>query len=449
MYGDEPSMKTRHSVAPALIAVFVLAVLVRFAFAATVSTWHLDTDHLRGDSIDFHTLAANLDAGRGYALVWKGAGPHHGQLQPTAFRAPVWPGVLAGVYKLAGSRSPTDGRLAVILIDALTCALLVLLGTRLASRRVGVVAGLVAAVYLPLVANTTQLLSDPLFTLLMVLILLGADHYRRGPSLGRAALIGLVLGAAILTRANGALVAVPIVLWMAWASRRAGWPMALARGGLAAVVGLAVLVPWLVRNEARMHAFVPVATQSGSVLGGAYNSVMLDRSNPSWATWDYDAILTAALKSRSEVEWDRTMRKAGLDWMHDHPGSTAKLWVLHAQRYFDLFWEQSARPTVLQGNPSKSHVANLIAVPEWWLVAVLALLATLELARRRALEVWAPGLLLFAGLAVSGIFLADSTRYRSPGDTVVILLAAVWLCSRVGAGFRVGFRRPARAPRQG
>jgi len=440
MYGDGPSMKTRHAVAPAVLAVFLVAVLVRLAFVATVSTWHLDTDHLRGDSIDFHTLAANLDAGRGYALVWKGAGPHHDQLQPTAFRAPVWPGVLAGVYNLAGSRSPTNGRLAVVLIDALTCALLVVLGTRLAKPSVGLVAGLMAAVYLPLVANTTQLLSDPLFSLLMVLTLLAADHYRRRPSLLRAVVIGLVLGVAILTRANGALVAVPLVVWMAWASRRAGWPMALARAGLAAAVGVAVLVPWLVRNEARLHAFVPVATQSGSVLGGAYNSVMLDRADPSWATWDYDAILAAALKSKSEVEWDRTMRKAGLDWMKHHPGSTAKLWAMHAQRYFDLYWEQGARPTVLQGNPSKSHVADLIAVPEWWLVAILALLAAVELARRRSLEVWVPGLLLFAGLAASGIFLADSTRYRSPSDTVVILLAAVWLCAHV-RGIRARARR--------
>src|SRR5581483_6459112 len=421
------TMKTRSSVAPAALAVFFVAVIVRLAFLAAVPGWHLDTDHLTGDSIDFHTLAVNLDHGRGYALVWKGAGPLQGHLRPTAFRAPVWPGVVAGVYKLTGSSSPTTGRVAVVLIDAATCALVVVLGTRLANRRVGVLGGLACVVYLPMLANTTQLLSDPLFGLLLVVVLLAADHYRRRPSLARAAIVGGVLGVAILTRANGSLVAVPIVLWMAWTSRRAGWPVVLARAGVAAIVGIAMLVPWLARNEARMHAFVPVATQSGSVLGGAYNSKMLDRDNPSWGTWDYASVIGPYFSAPSEVAWDRTVRRAGLEWIGHHKGGTVKLWVMHAQRYFDLFWEQGARPKVLQGNPSPSRTVNLFAVPEWWAFAVLAVLGLFDLRRRHALGPWAPGLLLFAGLAFSGVFLADATRYRSPGDFVVILLAAVWV----------------------
>ncbi|MBV9253103.1 MAG: glycosyltransferase family 39 protein [Actinobacteria bacterium] len=429
-------MKIRSSVAPAALAVFLVAVAIRLAFLAAVPGWHLDTDHLTGDSIDFHTLAVNLDHGRGYALEWRGAGPLRGHLRPTAFRAPVWPAMVAGVYKVTGSSSPTTGRVAVVLIDAATCALVVVLGTRLATRRVGVAAGLLCVIYLPLLANTTQLLSDPLFGLLMVLVLLAADHYRRAPSLGRAAVVGLLLGVSILTRANGSLVAIPIVLWMAWTARRSGWPVVFARAGVAALVGVAVIVPWLVRNEVRMHAFVPVATQSGSVLGGAYNSKMTDRGNPSWGTWDYASVIGPYFSAPSEVAWDRTVRKAGLRWMGDHKGGTVKLWVMHAQRYFDLFWEQGARTTVLQGNPSPSRTVNLFAVPEWWLLAVLGVLGVVDLRRRHVLGPWVPGLLLFAGLAFSGVFLADATRYRAPGDFVVILLAAVWISERVRVGLR-------------
>ncbi|MCA1841594.1 MAG: glycosyltransferase family 39 protein, partial [Actinobacteria bacterium] len=215
------------------LLVWILAVGVRLVAISAVTGWAYRPESV-GDAPDYHRLAVNLVEGRGYALPWNGGGPNTGRLEPTAYRAPLWPAVLAVTYEMAGER-PWVGRLVNVGLDATTCAMLVFLGAGLAGPLTGVLAGAFAAFYPPLWVNVFQLHSEVLFTLLLVLILLAAHRFSRRRSLVDAVMVGGVAGVAALARPNGLVVVVPLAVWAACAvraqgrrrpahrSRRGGW----------------------------------------------------------------------------------------------------------------------------------------------------------------------------------------------------------------------------------
>jgi len=97
----------------------VLACAVRLMAIALVPGWGRDAS-APGDARDYHHPALNLSSGRRYGLAWEGGGALHGQLRPTAKRAPLWPVLLAGLYRGVGP-SPAAGRALLVGLDALVC----------------------------------------------------------------------------------------------------------------------------------------------------------------------------------------------------------------------------------------------------------------------------------------------------------------------------------------
>jgi hypothetical protein len=420
--------KPRHTARVAVV-VFLLAVAVRVAAIGAGTGLRLSTSQLWGDAPQYQQLASNLAEGRGYSLTWVGQGADQGKLRATAFRPPLLPAVLAAVYLVTGP-SPTAGRLALVLVDATTCALLVVLGTALASRAAGAVAGLLAAAYPPLWAHVVSLWSEPVFTLVIVVALILAVRQQRAPSARTAGLLGLALGLATLGRPNGFLLAVVLGGWAVWralpVSRRRALAVGLACAGGAALV----VVPWEVRNARALGAIVPVTTEGGPVLAGVYSSPVLDTSNPLWGWWDAKGMIDAVQRSSDEVAFDRRMRSRAVRWIVDHPGGDVELLGLRTVRYLDLYW--SPRDRVMTRFPSQWSGVNAAAVLSWWAVLALGAVGLRSVWRSRGLGPWAPLLLTWAVLAACGVLIAASTRFRLPSDPIVLLLAAVGVVSLVG-----------------
>src|SRR5206468_9363115 len=95
-----------------------------------------------------------------------------GARHPSAYRPPGYPYLLALVYRIRGD-SVGAGQVLSALLGTLAVMLLMLLAERLWDRRVAVAAGLIAAVYLPLIAvQARALLSESLFVPAMLAALL-------------------------------------------------------------------------------------------------------------------------------------------------------------------------------------------------------------------------------------------------------------------------------------
>ncbi|MBM3476689.1 MAG: hypothetical protein FJX75_25740, partial [Armatimonadetes bacterium] len=181
-----------------------------------------------------------------------------------AARTPGYPAFLAACRLLAGQG---DVRLAsalqaVATVGAAAAAFLV--AEALAGSLAGVAAGLLVAAYPPLWRDAPLILTEPLAVLLYPLVahlLVGAC---RGNRAGLWLLSGFVLGLATLVRPNTLFSPPVVAVCAAGLLWRGGHPpRALARPALVVVGFVVVMMPWWIRNQLALGAFVPGTTLSG------------------------------------------------------------------------------------------------------------------------------------------------------------------------------------------
>ena len=240
------------------VSLIALATRVTYALAAAPNILPIS------DAGGYRLLGQHLAEGRGYIRPYDLALAE--VVRPTAEFPPGFPALL-GVLHAVGLRSIQAQRLALAVLGALAIVGVVLLARRWLSERGALALGVVAAVHPALFAPESALLAESLFLWLVVLVLLAVVRFRESPTPERAALVGLLGGAATLVRSEGLVLAVVLVLpWLVTAP-----PRRVRLGAAAAVVVGAVLLPgaWAVRNLATFEEPVLVSNNLGSVLAGA------------------------------------------------------------------------------------------------------------------------------------------------------------------------------------
>ncbi len=380
---------------------------------------------------------------------------------PSAFRPPVFCGLLALVYDVVGTGAHTRweaGRLLNALLGAGVVALIWPLARRLAPgrRAVAWIAGLLAAVYPPFLMVGSTLLPEPLFMVSVlgaVLAALAARDAAEGGAgrraLGWAALTGLLVALIALTRANGLLIT-PALLWLVWlpGRRRSRRGLALPATVLAAtVIGL---LPWTVRNAVVFHQFIPTTTELGYSLEGAYNGPVQTLS-PLHGFWEFPLAQIETVDRIhphiNEAQLSNAFTTEALHYIRAHPVSVVRESYWNLRRLLDL-----AGYGIERGNDGAESYAPALLRPSFYAIWALGLLAlggavVLQRQRRRgppaatlpAAVWWCPLLLLLSTLAIIG-----ATRYRIPIDPFLLLPAAVLLDA---AGRAVRGRVSARTPR--
>lgn len=380
------------------------------------------------DARDYDAHARSIAIGDGFSERLTG--------KPTAFRPPGYPYLLGGAYRVFGVERNADGdrirvaRTLGAVLGTLGVALIGMLAVQLVGHKAGLVAMGLAAVYVPAILVSEAIMSEQLFVVLMLAALVTAIHQRR--SAGRyafALLAGVLAGLAVLTRANGLVLLVPLVLAV-WAAPRRSWRSAGPPAVLVAVA-LATVAPWTIRNAVELHAFVPVTTQLGWALAGTYNDdARDDEVNPgSWRSLrrvpEYKP-LVANFPTVPEIVMERRLSRAGREFIGRHPSYLATVAYWNTRRLLDVASWQWSR-----------HTASTISVgPGWanagvvsfWSFAALALVgATRRAARRVPRFVWTLPLTMY----LSVVFLAAETpRYRAPIDPFIVLLAAIAVTQR-------------------
>jgi len=217
-------------------------------------------------------IARALAEGRGYA------DPFHGQTGPTAWVTPLFPLILAGIFKVFGVYSRLSAW-AILSFDSLLNALMIPLiwetGKRCFDLRVARWSAWIWALYPAAMQYAVKwvwemTLTALLFQLAMVIALrvgnVGSEAESgdrgAGQAWGRWLGFGLVWGLLALSN-PGVLLFLPVCgIWMLARSGKA-WPRHLPKAFCAGLVFLTVLAPWSWRNERVFHAFVPLRTNFG------------------------------------------------------------------------------------------------------------------------------------------------------------------------------------------
>ena len=191
-------------------------------------------------------------------------------ISPTYIRLPGYPAFLAAIFVIFGMEHYRAVLVVQMFVDIGTCFVIADLARRLISLRAARVAFLLAALC-PFLANyAANALTETLevfFTVLALdLAIAGLDT--RGDLQMKAWVgCGLAIGVAILLRPDGGLLLVAVEAYLAvllvrsWMHKTSSVsaPHILRAGLILAVVALATLVPWTVRNLRVFHEFQPLA----------------------------------------------------------------------------------------------------------------------------------------------------------------------------------------------
>ncbi|MGB8645550.1 MAG: glycosyltransferase family 39 protein [Anaerolineae bacterium] len=235
---------------------------------------------LTGDELAYQQIAVNLAAGRGFVQNNNPFFP--GQLL-YAWQAPLYPLSLGLLYRVFGPHllvaklfGILTGVVAVWVVYDLARRIFPEPADRSALPKIPLLAALIVAIYPGLLTNSHLLLTETLFTLLLVVsfdfFVAGVQQRFSVPLLIAS---GVAWGLATLTRGITLYFVLPLALWLVLFSRRAGAPAIPGRlppfnfrAGLRSVLALAVamvivIAPWTWRNYTVFHQFVSLETKGG------------------------------------------------------------------------------------------------------------------------------------------------------------------------------------------
>jgi len=293
-----------------MIVIFVAAFVIRLLAVLALRDIHQGPTRAFGaDGIEFNELGHQVALGHGYELL-----PGH----PTSFRAPGFPFFLAGIYYLAGQNYPLTYAV-FCLLGAGACVLTYLVAWELAGPKLALLAAVLAATYFNGIYFATVFASESVYLVCFGLSLWLFLRYLKNGSIWELFLCALSLGWGILTRPF-ALLLLPIfgcvLLWNMWQNRR----FCIGQILIFAIIPLAVVAPWTVRNYHVFHQFVLVANNGGSGLYQGNNDRVLNEPYymGSWITTvdlPYRNLIDA---EPDEVSHDREELHLGAQWIKGH-----------------------------------------------------------------------------------------------------------------------------------
>jgi 4-amino-4-deoxy-L-arabinose transferase-like glycosyltransferase len=371
---------------------FAVALVVRLAYWAIALPDYVPI----ADADQYRRLGRSIASGNGFQLIYPQMAMH-----ATAFRPPLYPALLAPGFALFGDQSLWPARLLSVVLGSLVVVLIGVLTARLAGRIAGLVAAGVAAVYPPLLANDTVVLTEPLAFFLLLGAILLIDERRWLPG-------GVFLGLLLLTRPNVYLLIVVLVVWL-WRSigvRRAA--------GLVAVTAL-VVAPWLVRNHLHVHTWRPT-TSDGLTITAVYG-LPSQRANtftdPVFSPAYGDAV--HVFDRFDEARWNSDLTGEGLRGLRRNPRYLAVVARRNFQGYFEFDTALNRFPEDSDGRLWRFRQDTL---PIYWFVTAGGLVGlAVSLQRRRPLAV-----VLVLGTAqfvVLSLVLVAPPRLRGPFDVAM------------------------------
>lgn len=391
-----------------------------------------------GDGVYFTGQASALADGLGFIdpILYQAF-----DLRLQAAHHPPLYSVYLALASLVVGDSPQMLRLATSLASVAMIVVVGLVGRRVAGERAGLLAAVAAALYPNLWANDPLLLSEPLYALLIALVLLCAYRLWDDPRPREAVWLGLVLGLATLTRAEALLLfgilAVPLILLC----RQLDW---VARAVLVAVVfavGAFVMAPWIGHNLYRFNQPVTLSYGLAGVLTQAncdrtYEGEYLGYWHPDCSFLDETIGPSAQQCLREparcaeiygeqfgdESDAAKLGQELGLEYISDHKGRLPVVVAARVGRMWGVFrpGQQVQIDAVGEGRPL--WVSRLALITFYEMVAVGAI--GLWLLRRRKVPI-----LPLASMAVLVTVVAavaiPVTRYRTPLEVALAVLAGV------------------------
>jgi len=374
-----------------------------------------------GDQYSYWYYGNEIAAGRGYVGYVTN--------EPTAYYPIGYPALLAALFFVVdNAHLPGDlmfwAGLMHVVFSTATIALVFFIGRRVFNPTVGLIAAALLAVFPNAIFQVTTLQLETTFIFLSTaaLAIIVLHDWSRGlPSRNRLLAFGFVLSLSVLVRPFS--VWFVVGLFAAVMAVKAGWRRAFTVTLVPVLVVVGMSIPWMIRNQIRMHAFIVSSTNTGDTL-------CLDRNLTAYGGFrfaDHDGCVEPGLP---EVPRNAGNTRKAISFVIHHPAREA-LQIVRRARY--MFADDhdgiEATETLGSGRFLQSDVRNVLSeTADWYFfvvlgLAVVGLIPLVGAARRRP----EARLVLIAALSLLGVplLLWGNQRFHLPLYPYLVLLAAV------------------------
>ena len=361
-------------------------------------------------------IAASIATGHGFSS------PFRVETGPTAWMTPVYPYLLAAIFRIFGTYTLSAFLAAAgfnVICSTLTCVPLWFLAKRVgrAENTAAIATALWAvfpnAILLPYESLWDASLSAFLATVILWATLAVADSERLRDWFG----YGLLWGFSLMT--NAALVSLlPFVPgWAEYqAHRRHTW--SFRRPALAAAATILCCVPWTVRNYKEFHAFVPLRSVAGLALWLGNNdqaqSNSVARLHPISNQAEREKYIELG-----EIAYVREKQSLAIDYILSHPAAEVSLM---AERFTALWTGGSTNPV---RDLIHAKTARFYFVVLFNLLAAAGATAGIAVLWRERSPYAIPLTAYPLVFPLVYYFALAPPRYRHPIDPALLLLTAI------------------------
>lgn len=381
-------------------------------------------------------IAAAIAQGRGFSSPLRFV-----QTGPTAWFTPIYPYLLAGIFKLFGVYSYTSNiliRFVDNFFSACTCWPIYAIGAKVFNKRVGAAAAWIWVFFPMSLYFSTVWVWDTAFTAFVLALIVAATFNLRGSErlsswIGYGAL--WAFGAMVNPGVVSALP--PLALWALWPLRRrfaTAGRLALA----SSLIFAAGIMPWTIRNYVVFHEFIPFRSNFALELWLGNNPGVPD----SWSPWLHpndDPSEAAKYAGMTEIPYMQEKQQEAIRFIRTHPLDALNFTV---HRFANNWLGMDQSPSEVW---SRVSLQVKLVVLGNCLFPLLSLLGALFAYREQNEGALPLALVMFFFPLVFYITHA-STRYRHPMDPVMLILAVYALAYPASHLFRRFFTVEARIP---
>ena len=365
-------------------------------------------------------IAYSLAAGHGFSS------PYWQKTGPTAWLTPVYPALVAVIFKMFGIHT-SHSFFAIVFLNILfstaTCVPVFYIGKRVGELGVASGAAWLWAIFPNAIMIPYEWVWDTSLAALLLATILWATLELADARSARAWCgYGLLWGFALMTNPSlGSL----LPLLLGWAAYRA-WKkgqLHLSRPTLACAIAVLCCVPWTVRNYLAFHRFIPLRSNFAFELWLG-NNEQFDEQSQVVPAADPERAEIRKYVHMGETAFMQDKWQKATDFMRAHPRLEI---TLFAQR-FVATWTGVEKP-IESFRDTDSPLVRLVLISNT-LAALGALCGIVALLRSRNIYAFP----LAAGPIVYPVIYYvthTSLRYRHPIDPILLLLAAIAVAALV------------------
>ncbi|HXC95652.1 MAG TPA: hypothetical protein VNU92_08115 [Edaphobacter sp.] len=412
------------------IAMFWAGFLIRVLYITIVHTYRIrpEEDHLQF-GWEMGRIARALATGFGYA------DPFTSHSGPTAWSPPLYPLLMAGVFKIFGVYTSASAWILLTInsaFSAATSSVIYEIATRCfhrtgRDRKIALWSGWLWALYPAAMQFAVRWLWDMcitayLFSKTIAIALRARGIGENSPppgsaeyqTTGRWAAFGLLSGIVVLLNSTLLLFIPACGLWMLAGARKSKGPLQpiFLRAALASIIALACIAPWTIRNYNVFHAFIPMRGNLGAEL---HQSILSEHQGFPWGATIPVCEPCPVFQQYREMGEAAYVRREGELAKHEISAHKRRF-IDYSLKRFYFFWVSLPKPV------EKGVLIEAAREANYFFVSLASLLG-LALALKRHI----PGALLFVWafllVPLTYYFITVQARFRHPLEPIMTILA--------------------------